>query len=673
MAALRRILLLSLLCCREAAWPVSGVDLTALSLEELMEVEITTASRRAERWSRAAAAVSTLSGDELRRAGVSSVPEALRRVPGLQVARFDGSKWAISSRGFNGLFANKLLVLVDGRSRYNTMYSGVFWETLDIPIEDVEQIEVIRGPGATLWGPNAVNGIVNIITRPADETQGARVRLAAGDEERGAILVRHGGRLGSRAHYRVYGHYFDRDGLADGAGRATPDGWDAGRAGFRLDWRPAADEAVTLQGDTYRGRIGETMVLADPQPPHQPRVLDVEAPFSGGFLLGRWERGAPSGRQVQAQAYYDRSRRDDAPLMTGYVDNLDLEVQQGRRWGAGHEVVWGGGYRRTWDDLDSDFGLLYSPARRTYHLASAFAQGDLAVRPHCLRLTLGSKFERNSFSGFEIQPNARLLWTPDERHTAWGAVSRAVRTPSRADHDIGYIRQVLPAGAAAPDMPAFVVASGTRDFGAEELVAAEAGYRVRVRPSVFADLSLFYNEYGGLRTYRIGQPYDADAPGPPHLVLPLYQVNGIDGHTWGGELTADWQPCPRGRLRAAYSYLRTQLHAAPGSQGGGAPEELERENPKHQVLVLPSVDLTTHLELDGALRYVGALEAESLDVGGYWELDGRLGWQATDRVELSLAGRNLLHGHHLEYRFPENPFVAREEERGVYGALSWSH
>jgi iron complex outermembrane recepter protein len=651
------------------SWSAS-LDLTELSLEDLLEIEVTSVSRKPEQIHRAAAAVAAITRDDIRRAGVTSIPEALRLVPGVQVAHFDANKWAISIRGFNGLFANKLLVLVDGRSKYNTMYSGVLWETLDLPLDDVERIEVIRGPGATLWGANAVNGVINIITRPAADTPGLRLHTHLGDPERGAADLRYGGRLPGNGHYRLYARYFDRDSSADAIGEDAADAWNALRTGFRVDLNPQQGRAVTLQGDLYRGAIGETIDLAAVEPPFT-RTLEANSHFWGGHLLGRWERALSATSDIKLQFYYDRAGRDDTPLLIGYFENFDFDFQQQLRYGDHQALVWGLGYRLTHDDLDSDFGLIFHSPRRTYHLFSAFVQNDLELVPERLRLTLGSKFEHNSFSGFEIQPDLRLLWTPRPRHTLWSAISRAVRTPSRADHDIGVITQALPAGSLGPDTPlAFVVASGARTFAAEKMLACEVGYRLRPADRFFLDLATFYYLYEDLRTYRAGLPFLSEQPSPTHLVLPMYQANDMSGETFGAELTADWLVDDGWHLRATYSFLQMRLRVEQGGENAEAARAIEGESPPHQFTFHSSRDFPGGLQLDGDLRYVD--ELSSLQVDGYLEADLRIGWRPKAGVEFSIVGRNLLHPHHPEYRSVGIPFVVTEVRRGAHGALTLS-
>lgn len=662
--------LLVVLCCRAGAAaqpppgsPPSGpqVDLTELSLEELMDVQVTSVSKRAEPISAAAAAVFVITQEDLRRSGVTSIPEALRMVPGLEVARIDASKWAISARGFNGRFANKLLVLIDGRSVYTPLFSGVFWDVQDTLLEDIDRIEVIRGPGATLWGANAVNGVINIITRPARETQGGLLAAGGGSEERGFAALRYGGAFGESSFYRVYAKAFERDSGERVTGGAGGDDWSARRAGFRLDSKPSGGGDWMVAGELYDGEAGETLTLQSLQAP-LPRTVDGEEEISGGHLLSRWQRTLSEASDLKVQLYYDRTERV-APLLDEDRDTFDAELQHGFSRGVRHRLLWGLGFRRTADDLQGSEMLSFSPAGRTDDLASGFLQDEITLRPDRLWLTLGSKVEHNDYTGFEVQPNLRAVWIARPHHTLWGAVSRAVRTPSRAEDDLRLDGQVLGPGQVSPGAPPAVVSTfGDRGYRSEELVAWELGYRAGLSPGLFLDLATFYNVYDRLRSARAGQPFLEIAP-TPHLVVPVRLGNELEGETYGAELAADWRISRRWRWSAAYSFLSVQLR-----QSGGDDLDLEAD-PRHQLFLRSSVDLAHGVALDVALRHVD--ELESLDVDRYTTFDLRLGWRPRPGLELSLAGQNLLEGAHVEAVSEAIPTHPTAVERGVYGKVEW--
>ena len=609
----------------------AAADLKRLSIEELMEIEVTSVSRRAERLNQAAAAVIVITQDDIRRSGVNSLPEALRLVNSLHVARLSQRSWAINARGSNTTTSNKLLVLIDGRSVYTPLFSGVFWEVQDTLLDDVERIEVIRGPGATLWGANAVNGIINVITKRAADTQGGLLTAGAGDEERGFGGVRYGGTLGERGHYRAYGKYFDRDSLVLVDGSDARDPMRMGQGGFRADWQTSGRDAFTFQGDAYAGRIGE------------PTRDDTDV--DGGNLLGRWSRTLGEGSDLELQAYWDRTHRRIPGLFEEDLDTLDLDFQHRFPLAGRHDVVWGFGYRRHHDRVGNSPALAFLPARRDFDLFSLFAQDEVSLLDERLTLTAGSKLEHNESTGFEVQPSVRAAWKASERRTLWAAASRAVRTPTRIDEDF-----VVSAPNGQP------LLRGSRDFESEELIAWELGYRIQPHPEVLLDVAAFYDVYDDLRS----QEPPASGPGPTVL------ANKLEMDAWGIELRSNLQPVSGWRLQVAWSWLDKELRLDPDSRDptrGAA----EGNDPEHRVSLRSSVDLPAGLELDGWLRYVSELPSPAVDA--YTELDLRLGWRASDALELALVGQNLLHGSHAEFG-PATP-LREEVERGFYGKVTW--
>ena len=663
--------LLILLCCHSGAAaqnpPASEpqVDLTEMSLEELMGVQVTSVSKRAEPISAAAAAVFVITQEDLRRSGATSIPEALRMVPGLEVARIDASKWAISARGFNGRFANKLLVLVDGRSVYTPLFSGVFWDVQDTLIEDIDRIEVIRGPGATLWGANAVNGVINILTKPARETQGGLLAAGGGSEERWFGGLRYGGALGKATSYRVYGKAFERGGGESLTGGSGADDWSMSRGGFRLDSTLAGGSGLTVEGDLYDGEAGETLTLQSLRSPI-PRTVDADQQVSGGHLLSRWQRALSDTSELKVQLYYDRTERV-AALVEEDRDTFDAELQHGFAPGPRHRLVWGLGYRRTADDLRGIGILSFEEDRRTDDLASAFLQDEITLRPDRLWVTLGSKVEHNDYTGFEVQPNLRAVWSPRRHHTLWAAVSRAVRTPSRAEDDLRLDIQVLGPGQLFPGaLPAVVSSFGDEDYRSEELLAWEIGYRVGFAPGLFFDLAAFYNDYDELRATRTGAPFLELAPFP-HLVVPINVTNDLEGETYGAELALDWRASKRWRWSAAYSFLEIQLRLPPQADASGL--SAEGQSPRHQVFLRSSVDLARGVEMDASLRHVSELESPGVE--DYTTFDLRLGWRPRSDLEISLVGQNLLEGSHVEFAPEIIPTHPTAVERGVYGKVAW--
>ena len=622
---------------------------------------------------------------------MTSIPEALRLVPGMQVGRLDANKWAVSARGFNDRLARKLLVLIDGRNVYSPIFSGVFWEVQDVLLEDVDRIEVIRGTGATLWGENAVNGIINIITRHARDTQGGLVTLGGGSEERGFTGVRYGGRISEGAFYRVYAKYFDRDRFVDAAGRPTADDWSMFRGGFRSDWRLSADEALTVQGDLFSGKAGQTFQIPNLiAEPFLDRV-DADSDLSGGNLLARWERTLSDGSNLQLQLYYDRNERGDLTTTIIDRDTYDADFQHRFAWRSRQEIVWGLGYRYSRDAIEGSYKISFDPTSSSYDLFSGFVQDDITLVADRLSLSLGSKFEHNDFSGFEYQPGARLLWTPDERQTLWGGVTRAVRTPARADRDVhinlrSFLSKELLAGFGLDLEPdpavALVVVKGNPAFGTEKIRAYEVGYRIRPQPALLIDLAAYYNDYDDLRSGSNEFPVVEDDP-VPHLAFGTSITNFMHGTARGLEMSADWQVADdRARLRGAYTYLDLDLDVEPG--GNRDSDLVEIGNSEHQFYLWSALNLRWDLSVDAIFRYAGpfpksfledtpyADRLPSRDIDGYFTLDLRLGWRPRPELELSLTGQNLLDSHRPEHSDFFIDSMPTENQRGAYGAVSWS-
>lgn len=642
-------------------------ELTELSIEDLMNIEITSVAKKTQKMSEASAAIFVITQEDIRRSGVTSIPESLRMVPGLQVARIDANKWAITSRGFNGRFANKLLVLIDGRSVYTPLFSGVYWDVKDTLLEDVNRIEVIRGPGATLWGANAVNGVINIITKHAKDTQGGLMTAGTGTEEQGIGGIRYGGKSGQDTYYRVYAKYFNRDKGVYASGEDAADDWDAVRGGFRIDWEGSKRDSRTLQGGLYDGQYGETITTRSLTSPYS-STNDTDNDMSGAHLLGRWTRTISDISNMALQLYYDRTERNSI-LVDLIRDTFDLDFQHKFALGEWQEIVWGIAYRFTGDDMVGSFDTSWDPESRDDDLFSGFVQDDITLVDNQLRLTLGSKFEYNDYTGFEIQPNTRLMWTPEERHSVWAAVSRAVRTPSRTEHDGTVNNSVLPPNSLYLGSPP-VVASlrGDRDFDSEELLAYELGCRVLPSDQLSLDVAAFYNDYDSLRTLEPGSLFLETSPSPLHLVSPYTADNKMAGETYGVELAANWHALDWWRLQAAYTYLQMQLHLDADS-GDTTSESAEDESPHNQISLQSSMDLPRDVEFDLWVRYVDNLPSQN--VGSYVSLDTRIAWKPRKQLEVSIVGQNLLDNHHPEFQPEIVDTSPTEAERSVYGKITW--
>ena len=579
-----------------------GPDLSDLSLEELAQVEITSVSLRPEPVSEAAAAVYVITSEDIRRSGAPSLAEVLRLAPNLQVQRLNAGEYAISARGFNGFeTSNKLLVLIDGRSVYSPLHSGVFWDSLNVMLEDIERIEVISGPGGTLWGANAVNGVINIITRASHDTQGTLASVSVGTEDAG-FSFRHGGAFENGA-WRAFVTGFSRDDTFRPTGGDATDAISGYRAGFRTDWNLGPSQ-LTLQGHAWVVNTAE-------DDDYSGSPIDI----TGGHLRGIWARPLAGG-MFQLEAYADHTRRaGDAFVET--EQTLDVHVQHAMVVADRHQLVFGGGYRHASSELVSNpvYGSFLSPEQETITLANLFIQDQFALTED-LTLTLGVKFEDNSFSGQEWLPNARLAWRRPGGGLLWAAVSRASRTPNRIERGL--------------TAPGFLE---PQDFQSELLTAYELGYRAAPRPNLSFSVSAFYNVYDELRTVST----------TPVTVFPFFFSNGGEGETWGVEAWGAWQVNPRWRLSFGVQTLEKDLTVAAGfsditgliSQG---------QDPDYQVLLRSQLDITERLELDANLRAVGEL----VTVDEYVDLDLRLGWEVNDQVELSISGRDLLTDERVE-------------------------
>jgi iron complex outermembrane receptor protein len=497
-------------------------DLTELSFETLMNIQVTSVSKKAEKMFEAASSVYVLTQEDIRRSGIMTVPELFRFVPGMQVAKLDGSKWAISSRGFNGQFSNKLLVLIDGRSVYSPLFGGVYWDEQDLVLEDIDRIEVIRGPGGTLWGANAVNGVINITTKHASETQGGYLRSAAGNEERGLGSFRYGGSAGENAHYRVYGKYFSRDDSVDMSGNNIADGWEAVRGGFRVDWKATESNSLTFQGDVYNGeafRFSKNRVISLTAPTTA-TFIDKER-TSGGNFLAKWEKQLSSQSSFALQFYFNQERRV-SPGTGGFtLDTYDIDFQHHLSATENHDIVWGLGQRYISDKFGSTFDTSYTETRDFTYVISGFLQDEITLIPNRLKLTLGSKFEENEYTGFEFQPSGRLAWTPDKNQTIWAAISRAVQTPTRSQETVRFNSSVVTG-------PTVVSVFGSENIGSSDLLAFELGYRVRPMQNLFIDIAAYYNFYEDIVTREIGSTFAESSPAPSHFVVPITLENKAD-------------------------------------------------------------------------------------------------------------------------------------------------
>jgi iron complex outermembrane receptor protein len=609
-----KALLCSLALCATMAQPAAdaaalesrdptAADLVDLSLEQLANVVVTSVSRREERLADAPASIFVISQSEIRRSGATSIPEALRLAPNLNIARADTNQYAISARGFNNTLANKMLVLVDGRTIYTPLFSGVFWEAQDVMLEDVDRIEVISGPGATLWGANAVNGVINIITRSAEATQGRLAGVSLGNRENGG-MARYGGKLGDDGHYRVYGKYFDRDNSRQANGTAVRDSSQRGQLGFRADWS-WGDQGFTLQGDAYTGNIDQA-----------PSAREI----SGYNLLGRWHRDLANGSSLRIQSYYDRTDRFHPGIFRESLDTFDLEFQHGLKPAGSHKIMWGGGYRLSRDHIENSPGTSFMPPDRDMKWANLFVQDDIALSKD-IDLTIGAKAERNPYTGTEFLPSARLAWRPARDRLVWGALSRAVRAPSRIDRDFY-----------TPANPPFLLAGGP-NFRAEVANVIELGYRAQPSVSYSFSVTLFHQIYDKLRSLG------------PSPAGPVFD-NNIEGRNTGIETWGSYQAGKNWRLSAGLVAMRERLQVKAGAVDLGGLAALGND-PSHWWMIRSSWEMTDRHDLDVTIRHTGALY--NPQVPGYEAVDVRLGWKLNRGLEAALTVQNLFDPRHPEW------------------------
>ena len=659
-----------------------ALELSNFSLEELINMQVTSVGKKETRLFRSPAAIAVLTADDLRRLGANSLPEALRAVPGVQVARISANRWAVSARGLNDEYSNKLLVLVDGRSVYTPLFGGVHWNGQDMVLEDLDRIEVIRGPGATLWGANAVNGVINIITKSAKETQGGLVSSTVGTEDQPSISARYGGKLSSNVYYRVYAKYFNRDGFEDARGRSLADDWDVARGGVRLDWEASEQNTLTLLADYFGGTFGETVRKTSVYPVPRTREIGVDSETMSGNILGRWTSRFSEESELKLQVYYDQNRREHAfggGVLTAQPgefnpnqnkleerrDTWDVDLQHRFALGERQDVVWGMGYRRSQDHISTrETEFFWARERSADDLCSAFLQDEIAIVPEKLAFTIGSKLEHNDYTGFEVQPAGRIAWTPNDHHTVWSSIARAVRTPTRLEMDSRANIAAYPPGTTIP-LPVIVTAFGNRDARSEELLSYELGYRYEPIRRLSFDVSAYFNEYDLLSNRA--DPGRVIPDLPPYYLQSYGYHNDIHGHTYGTELLVQWQAADNWHLSAAYTWWRGDFEGEPLTA---------ITNPEHQFNVRSSLALGHGLEFNTVGYFVDSVrslregDANPIRIDPYFRLDLGLSWAPSEQFEFSVWAQNLLDEGHPEFSNYKSRRVA-EIPRSFFGKVTW--
>jgi len=637
-------------------------NLKQLSLEQLGDVEVTTVSKDPQQVQKTPAAVFVITQEDIRRSGATSIPEALRLAPGVEVARIDADHWSVAVRGFAGQFSKSLLVMIDGRSVYTPLFSGVYWDVQNVMLEEVERIEVIRGPGGTIWGANAVNGVINIITKSTKDTHGALATLGGGNVDQGTGGVRYGGTAGKDFNYRIYGmgsirgqeFHSDSNGF---------DHWRMGQMGFRTDWKSGEKDTFTVEGDIYRGESGESAFIATFSPPAETPQAG-HAYVSGGNLLARWQHTTGEASDIQIQAYFDRTNRQDFELGETR-DTFDIDLIQHVRIHGNQELTWGLGARVSPSNfIPTSAGVNFLPNKQIDSIYSGFVQYELPIVRDKLTLTAGTKLEHNNFSGFDYQPSVRLLWTPTNHQSFWTAVTRAVRTPSRVDQDVQFAIFVTE----TPPPPVFFEIVGNPKLKAEQLIGYEAGYRTQVGRNVYLDFTTFYNNYDDLQSYGALSIAEADNPPPPHVFIVLPYVNGVQGHTVGAEIAPNWKITHWWQVRGSYSFLHMSLRDKTGfTDTGNLLRSYLGSSPSSLVGFQSLFNLPKHFEFDQTYRYSSKLPAQA--VGAYSTADVRLGWHVGEGLDFSVIGQNLLQPSHPEFGGNPGPLVGIK--RSFYGKITW--
>ncbi len=659
----------ALLLIAGAAFPAESEpqqpDLSSATIEQLMNIEVTSVSRKKEKVSRVAAAIYVITQQDIVESGANNIPDLLRMVPGLDVAQINASTWAISSRGFNSEFADKMLLLIDGRTVYDPLFSGVFWNLQDLPLDDIERIEVIRGPGATVWGANAVNGVVNIITKSSRQTQGAFLSTGWGTEEGPFTTAQYGGMLGKNGSYRVYGKYFDHNSYVEPSGQHSADGWTSGEAGFRSDWDLSSHDSLMVQGSGSADGDGDLRRGVTSLAPFAFGTFNDLTDFNGQDILGRWDHALAGGSHTELQMYFDRDQLDDTSL--AYRRNtFDVEFQHHLALGSRNDIVWGLDYRHNSFVTAGSLRIAFNPSSLNTGLYGAFIQDEIELLSNRVWLTLGSKLEHNYFTGFEVEPSVRLLWQPNDRNTLWAAVSRATRTPSPADDDthVNFGTVAGPGG-----LPALVYADGNPGFISEDLLAYEIGYRGEMSKNVSLDLATYYNVYDNLRGSLPGPPSLVTTGPAPYFIVPLNIVNNLYGRTYGLEASLDWRIMKRWSVHPGYASFAGVLHQVVAPVGIPALFESIGDNPRHQAQLRSELDLPRRFQFDTNVYYVDQLVSQNIPA--YTRVDAQLRWRVSESATVSVTGQNLLTPRHMEFNGPEDLILPTEIPRSVYGKITW--
>lgn len=634
-------------------------DLTQVSIENLMNLEVTSVSKKEQKLAQVAAAIFVVTQEDIRHSGATNIPDLLRMVPGLDVAQINANTWAISARGFNSEFANKLLVLIDGRTVYTPLVGGANWDTFDVPLEDIERIEVIRGPGGTIWGANAVNGVINVITKKTEDTLGGLLSSGGGSAAEEFGTVQYGGKITEHTSYRIFTKYLNDDHFPDLNGQNGKDGWHLLHGGFREDTKISAKDSLTTEGDLYTGSEGASIVHSILNPPENV-IVERLAALSGGSVLGKWNHIFSNGADTTLQFYFDNYTRS-GPQARETRNTYDFEFQNHLAWGNRQDVIWGFGCRHNSDQTVGTVDQGFVPADWDGDLFNAFVQDQITIQPDRVFLSIGTKLENSYFTGFDLEPSIRVAWTPSKRHTFWAAISRAGRTPARRDNGLQAALAALPG-------PTEVLLEGNPNFKSEHVVAYELGYRAQPSPRLSLGVTAFINTYTHLESIEPLPPFTNPNFNPPVLVIPMQLSNRMKGTTYGLEIYGNWKINRLWSLSPGYSFLHMGLRLDPTSLDGVSVADAEGSNPGNQAQLRSHVELSHGLSWDANAYFVGRLTAQA--VPSYTRVDTQLAWRISERVTLSAVGQNLLKDHHVEFNDMFQAVNSSQVKRSAYAKLT---
>ena len=646
-------------------------DLTDQSLEDLMNIQVTSVSKKEQKLSRTAAAIFVITAEDIRRSGATNTADLLRMVPGMDVGEINGSTWAVSARGFNAQFSNKLLVMIDGRVVYTPNFGGVFWDTADCPLEDIERIEVIRGPGGSIWGANAVNGVISIFTKKAVETKGGLLSAGAGNVQQGFGLAQYGGDVGANTQYRIYTKYSNQDQMPSLTGQNGGDGWHMLRTGFRTDSALSAKDTLTVEGNLYSGREGELGYVLPSITSPSLVALPEEIDLTGGFLQATWDHKYSDTSDSTLQISYERYTRGDRQEAETR-DTIDLDYKRHFAWGERQDIVWGLGYGYSADGITSSLTVSFNPPSRALQVFNGFVQDEVALVPDRLYLTFGAKLEHNDYTGFGFMPSVRASWTLGTNQMVWAAVSRALRAPARNDTNL-----VVNIGSytAADGTLVLTRFLGNPDFDNERLIAYEAGYRHTLSDRLSIDIAAYYNDYDNLATTEPSTSFLEATPAPPHLVQTLTYQNLMYGETHGLEIATNWKAARRWTISPGYALEQLHMHTDPTSVDTITPLFVEKGAPHQSAQLRSHVELRKGLAWDAAVYFVGRLtnQGRTYDqvIPAYARLDTGLTWKPRPDLSLSVVGQNLQSDHHLEFEDVFGSMQSGQVKRSGYVKLTW--